>query len=341
MKAKPYQVSALAKQIQHEFKAALVFGTDPGIAREISEKIAGLIVPNIHDPLTVVSITHQKIKEFSGILTDEANAPSLLGGRKLIWVKEAEQTMIDAVEDYINRIQTDAFLLISAGNLSKSAALRQFCETHKSILTIACYPDEAKDVALFIREILAEQGIRVQPNALSMMVERLSENRLTTRRELEKLICYLGNKKEVDDSDVLAVITDTQNASTDKFCCAVATGNREVADKEYKLMLENGENPVSIIRILSLYFNKLLEASDVQQQAGTEAAIKKIMKPAQFRFEHLFRQQVQIWKKTHILKVLGLLIEAEKQVKQTGFPADLILDRVIIQISSVSRRLKM
>ena len=40
------------------------------------------------------------------------------------------------------------------------------------------------------------------------------------------------------------------NASTDIFCCAVATGDRDVAEKEYHLMLENGENPVSIIRIL-------------------------------------------------------------------------------------------
>ena len=341
MKAKPYQVTALANQIQHEFKAALVFGTDLGITREISEKIAGLIVPNMHDPLCVISVTNQKIKEFSGILADEANASSLLGGRKLIWIKEADQTVINAVEDYIERLRTDAFLLISAGNLAKNSSLRQFCETHKSILTIACYPDEAKDVALFIRDTLAEQGIQVQPDAMPMMVERLSENRMTTRRELEKLICFLGQKKTVDVSDVQAVITDTQNASTDKFCCAVAIGNREEADKEYKLMLENGENPVSIIRILSMYFNKLLVASDVKKEQGADAAVKKIMKPAQFRFENLFRQQVQMWKKSHILKVLDLLISAEKQVKQTGFPADLILDRVIIQISSVSRRLKM
>jgi len=341
VKARPYQVPALVRQIQHEFRSALVFGSDLGLVREVSEKIGGFIVPDIHDPLCVISITNQKIKEFPGVLADEANAVSLLGGRKLIWIKEADQIIIDAVEDYINRVQTDAFLIISAGNLSKSSALRQFCETHKDILTIACYPEEAKDVAFFIKDVLAEQGMQVRPDAMPLMVERLSENRLITRRELEKLICFLGDKKTVEVSDVLAIITDTQNASTDMFCCAVATGDRETADKEYKLMLENGENPVSIIRILSIYFNKLLIANDVKKEQGLEAAIKKIMKPAQFRFKSSFSQQIQIWKKSHIFKVLNLLIEAEKQVKQTGFPADLILDRVIIQISSVSRRLKM
>ena len=201
-------------------------------------------------------------------------------------------------------------------------------------MTIACYPEEAKDVAAFIRETLGAQEIQISSAALPLMVERLSENRLATKRELDKLICYLGDKKTVDISDVQAVITDTQNSSVDTFCCAVATGQREVAEKEYRLMLENGEDPVSIIRILSLYFNKLLDASETMERMGMAVALKKIMKPAQFRLESSFQKQIQIWKKSFILKVLSLLIEAEKQAKSTGLPAELMLDRVILQITT-------
>jgi DNA polymerase-3 subunit delta len=230
---------------------------------------------------------------------------------------------------------------MSAGNLTKSSALRLFCETHPKILAIACYQEEAKDVAAFIRETLGSKGVQVSTSAMPMMVERLSENRLATRSELDKLICYLGDKKTVDVTDVQAIITDTQNSSVDTFCCAVATGQREVAEKEYHLMIENGENPVSIIRILYLYFNKLLDAAEAFETAGMAAAVKKIMKPAQFRLESSFQKQIQIWKKSFIFKVLSLLIDAERQAKSTGLPADLILDRVILQIAGVAQRYKM
>jgi len=143
-----------------------------------------------------------------------------------------------------------------------------------------------------------------------------------------------------DPADVKAIITDVQNSSVDTFCCAVATGQQQVAEKEYHLMLENGENPVSIIRILYLYFNKLLDAAEEFSKAGMVGALKKIMKPAQFRLESVFQKQIQIWKKSNILKVLNLLIEAETQAKTTGLPAELLLDRVVMQITGAAKRQK-
>ena len=108
-----------------------------------------------------------------------------------------------------------------------------------------------------------ENGYKVNSDALSVLAERLNENRLETRQELEKLMTYLGNNKQVTLKDVLEVVTDTQNSSSDLFCMAVAGGDRERADKEYHLLLENGENPVSIVRILFIYFNKLLDGISV------------------------------------------------------------------------------
>ena len=340
MKAKPIQINALIPQIKKDFKGACFFGPDFGMVQELSEKTAKIIVPNLQDEFSVIKLTPSKLKEIPTILIDEGNAPSFLGGRKLIWLKEADNNMLSAVENYFEQIKTDSFLLITAGNLTKNSALRQFCETHSSILTVACYTEEAKDVAVFIREVLAEKGIQISSTALPLLVERLGENRMATRRELDKLLCYLGDKKVVDLNDVFNIITDTQNASMDVFCHAVATGDMKKAEKEYHLMLENGENPVGIIRILYNYFNKLLDAADTMEKSGLEAAVKKIMKPAQFRLESSFQKQIKIWKKTFVLKVLSLLIDSERQVKSTGLPSELILNRIVIQITNVARKSK-
>lgn len=339
MKAKPYQVSALSPQIKKIFKGALIFGPDFGVVQEVSEQVASQIVSDLKDTFCVIKITPQQIKETPSLLLDEGNGVSLMGGRKLIWVKDADNSIAEAVSSFLSYCQTDAFLLLSAGNLPKNAALRTFCEANQSFLSIACYADEAKDVAVFIRDILSASGIQAQLDAMALLVERLSENRLMTRRELDKLITYLGERKSVSTSDVCAVITDTVSASTDSFCCAVGEGNQKAADKEYHLMLANGENPVGIIRILSNYFNKLLEASEViSKGGGVDMAVKKILKPAQFRLEAGMRRQIQIWKKEYVLKVLFLLLEAEMQAKSTGLPAELILDRVIMQITGVAKR---
>ena len=338
MKAKPYQVSSLVPQIQNGFKGALIFGPDFGVVQELSEKIASFITPNLSNSFTVVKLTPQKIKEIPSILLDEGNAPGLFGGRKVLWLKNADNNVLDAVEDYLDHIQNDTFLLISADNLTKNSSLRVFCESNPQVLCVACYADTEKEVSEYIRETLAEQGIRISNSAMPLLVERLGENRIATKKELEKLVTYLGEKKTVDETDVITVVTDTQNSSVDLFCLSVATGDQKGAEREYHLMLANGENPVSIIRILYLYFNKLFDAVSVTETQGIEAGLKKIMKPAQFRMEASFRKQLSIWKKSFVLKVLNLLLDAERKAKSTGFPAEIILGRIILQITQVAQR---
>ena len=51
-----------------------------------------------------------------------------MGERRFIWLKEASATHANIMADFVQKRQTDAFLLMSADNLSKSAALRSLFE---------------------------------------------------------------------------------------------------------------------------------------------------------------------------------------------------------------------
>ena len=340
MKARSYQVNSLTSQIQNDFKGALIFGPDLGVAQEVSEKVASFIVPDIKDEFRVSKITHSKIKEINSILLDEGNAPALFGGRKLVWLKDGDNTVQEAIQNYFERIKTDSFLLITAGNLTKNSVLRSFCEEHPDILAIACYADNVRDTTSFIREILNTYQVQVSPQALSLLVERLGENRGVTKKEIEKLITYIGDNTKIEIEDVRAVITDTQDSSTESFCRAVAMGDQEMVEKSYRLLLENEENPVGIVRILLIYFNKLLLAAHSMEKNGIDAALKKIMRPTQFELKGSFENQLRIWKKPFVLKVLDLLLDTEKQIKSTGFPAEVVLGRALLQIANVARRYK-
>ena len=327
MKAKAYQIDALKPQIQGRFKGALIFGPDFGVVQETAAKIAGLIVSDMQDSFAVCRVMPAQLRETPSLLLDEGNSVMLMGGRRLIWLRDADNHAAEAVTSFVEHVQTDSFLLITADNLTKSSALRVFCETCPDILTVACYADEAKDVAVFIRETLSSAGFSVDPKAMPMLVERLNENRLATRRELEKLMVYLGDQKTVTAADVAAVVTDTANTKT--------------ADHAAALLLSNGENPVVLVRILTNHFNNLLIAADIMAQGGTlDTAVKKILKPAQFRLEETMRRQVMMWKKEYIFKVLELLLGTERQTKSTGLPPELILARTVTQITARAARLR-
>lgn len=336
MKAKPYQINALTKEIKTSFLGALIYGSDFGVVDDTAQTIAKLITPDLKDEFAVVKLTPAKIKENRLLAIDEANMPSLMGGRRLIWIKEADTACSEIIEKATELIKTDAFILITTDALPKNNALRVAGENHPKFLTIACYQDEEKDIVNTIQNFLRENGYSASNNALVLLRERLTENRLTTKRELEKLITYMGDIKQIEADDVLAVSTVSLSSSFDDLCLAVASGNQKAVQENYDLLLSAGESPVAIVRILMGYFNRLLMGvTAVAKGESPDLAVKKVLRAAQFKMEPAVKTQLRIWKKDWIIKALLLLSDTEKQTKTSGMPPELMLARALILLTSV------
>ncbi len=340
MKAKPAQIDALQKQICSTFKAALIHGADFGIVEDCAQRIIKMIVPQ-KDDFSLIKLNKAQLKENPARLLDEGNMASFLGGRKLIWLKEVDNSVLESVENYLKYIQTDTFLLLTGDALQKSSSLRGVAESAPDVLEIACYNDDAKDSRLLISSYLSERGYLVGGDVLNLLSERLIENRIVTQSELEKLITYLGNKKQISVSDVDAVIPKTEMATFDELCHAVALGKQEEADKICRNLLANGETVVSIIRILIMHFNKILLAVDLFESGiSKEDVLKKVLRANQFKQKDIMASQIYLWKKPFLAKVLQLLLETEKQSKTTELPAELMLERAITAIAGIPKKIR-
>lgn len=339
MKAKPFQIDALKTQIQKQFKGALIFGLDLSVVEDCAKQIIPMIVPQ-KDDFSLIKIHKNQLKETPSLLLDEGNAISLLGTRKLIWLKETDNSSFSQIEDYFNHLKSDTFLLMTAENLVKTSALKIFCENAPDILTIACYQDEEKDIRFLIQTVLKENKITADENIITLLYNRLPENRQTIKNELEKLVTYLGTQTTVNEADVQAIIPDITTATTDILSFAVASGQQQKADTALKILLTNGENPVAITRILMAHFNKLLWGVDLlAHRKGSEEICRKILRANQFRLKEEIMRQVCCWPKEDLLKVLKLLSETEKQIKSTGFPPELVIERTVTMITGRGKKL--
>ncbi len=340
MKAKPAQIESLKKQICSVFKMALVHGSDFGVVEDCAQRIIRMVIPDKNE-FSLIKLTKSHLKEAPTRLLDEGNMSSFLGGRKLIWLKDADNTLTESIESYLNFIQTDTFLLITADALQKSSALRSLAENASDALELACYSDDEKDTRLLISSYLREQGYTPDSDAMDFLVDSLVENRIITLSELNKLITYLGNKKQISLTDVQAVIPKTEAASFDELCQAVSLGKQQLADKICRNLLVNGETPVSIVRILMGHFNKLLLGIDMLENGvSKEDILKKVLRANQFKQKDIMMSQIYLWKKTYVLKVLQLLLETEKQTKTSELPAELMLERTVTAITGIPKKIK-
>lgn len=340
MKAKPIQINALQKQINEQYHAALLFGPDFSVISDCAQQIIHFILPKTDD-FSLIKVFKSQLKENPSLLLDEANTVSLWSNRKLIWLKDADNNQTNIIESYLENIKTNTFLLITADNLLKNSALRILCENHADVLAVACYEDNESDTRFFINDIIKSKNYSCSTEVLDILTSRLNKNRLTTKNELEKLITYMGDTQEIKISDVEKIIPDLKNTTFDSLCFYVANGNQTMADKSTKILLEDHEEPVTILRTLMQHFNKLLLGCDLfSKQTEVDTIYKKILRANQYMYKEILLSQIRLWNKELLLRTLLLLNETEEQLKSTGTPPEVVLHRTITVISDLARKLK-
>src|SRR5262249_17972312 len=158
----------------------LIHGRDRGVVRERAQGLAVKATANPDDPFDAALLTDSDIDGDPARLENELSAISMMGGRRLIRLRfSTEKSALDkAVAESAKahaegQFNPEALFLIEAGALGRDSALRKAVEQAKAGIAIACYEDEAVDIAKMVREGLAKDGVSLNTEALDLFVSRL------------------------------------------------------------------------------------------------------------------------------------------------------------------------
>jgi DNA polymerase-3 subunit delta len=202
---------------------ALVYGPDAGLVQERAEKLLKTVTPDLTDPFNTVDLSETVLLNDPARLADEAAAMSMMGGRRTVRVRGAGNDLADILEGFLEDPKGDALVVIEAGDLAKTSALRKLFDDNKSAAAIQCYPDSVRDLADVVRDALRAEGLAIAPDALEDAVSRLGSDRGVTRREIEKLLLYMHGQKQVTLEDVRAVMGDEAEARSESACDAAGS----------------------------------------------------------------------------------------------------------------------
>lgn len=318
--------------------AALVYGPDAGLVTERAEKLAKQVVADLTDPFNVADFNETALLADPARLADEAAAISMMGGRRVVRVRAATNASADIFETFLSDIKGDALVVVEAGDLAKSAALRKIFEGEAKAAAIACYPDSVRDLADVVRDGLRAEGLSITPDALEDAVSRLGSDRGVTRRELEKLALYAKGQDRVTIDDVRAVMGDEAEARSESACDAAGTGDFARLDRELERLWVADVAPAQIIRSAMGHFQKLLLVRESTQRGEPmEMALKKLRPPLHFSRAASFKAQAQRWNPDRLGEALDMLLDAEAMTRTTGVPAEAVTGRTLMNIAAMAR----
>lgn len=317
---------------------ALVYGPDAGLVQERTEKLLKTVTPDLTDPFNAADLGEAALLADPARLADEAAAISMMGGRRTVRVRGGGNDLADIVENLIDDPKGDALVVIEAGDLPKTSALRKLFDAHKSAAAIQCYPDSVRDLADVVRDALRAEGLSIAPDALEDAVSRLGSDRGVTRREIEKLLLYMHGQKQVTLEDVRAVMGDEAEARSESACDAAGSGDLARLDRELERLWVSDTQPAQVIRSAMGHFQKLLQARESAARGESlDMVMKRLRPPVHFSRANAFKAQAQRWNSDRLGEALDLLLEAEALTRTTGVPAEAVTGRTLMNIAAMAR----
>jgi DNA polymerase-3 subunit delta len=306
------------------FRAVLLHGDDAGLVRERAEALVRAVLGGaMDDPFRLAELNRDEAAK-AGALAGEAAALAMTGGRRVVRLREATDAHATPLKDAL-ATPGEALIVLEGGELTTRSKLRLMAEAAPEVGVIACYRERGDELAATIGRMLREEGVQADPAALSWLATRLGEDRMQTRREVEKLALYVGAGGRVDEDAALACGGEGAASDLDEALMAATAGEAARADRALTAAFAEGANPVAVLRAALRHVQRLHEAA----VAGGDIGV--LRPPVFFRHKPAFERAVRLWSPAALEAAGAALLEAEKRTKTTAFrDADTTLARAAL-----------
>jgi DNA polymerase-3 subunit delta len=297
------------------------------------------VVDGISDPFRVADLEADALASDPARLADETAAISMLGGRRVVRVRGAGNSLAQLFEGFLDHPKGDALVIVEAGDLSKSAELRKLFENADNAAAIACYPDSARDLYEVVRSALRTDGLSIAPDALEYAVSRLGSDRGVTRREIEKLALYCHGSKSAALEDVRAILGDEAEARAEEAIDAAGVGDVARLDLALERLWSAGVSAIAVLRQSMSHFQRvLLVVAQSGRGESVDSAMKKLRPAVHFTRQTAFKNQAQRWSESALGDVLDQLLNAEALCKTTAVPNEPVCSRALFNVAALAKR---
>lgn len=304
-------------------RVVVLHGDDPGLIRERCEALVRTVTEG--DALRLVEAGREMLRAPNALANEAASSP-LTGGRVLVRLRDAAdgKPVVEAARAALAG-PGPGLVVIEAPELRTSAALFKAVEASPSGAVIACYRERGAELTGSIGRILQELGVAPEPAATEWLAQRLGEDRMLLRRELEKLALFVGPGGRVTPEAAVACVAEGSALDLEEALMAAMTGDVATADKALDTAFGEGANPVQVVRAALRHVQRLHLASlAVAAGAAPAGALETLRPPVFFRHKPMMERALRLWRPAALEAAGQALLEAERRTKTTGLPAPTI-----------------
>lgn len=341
MNYKAAQLENFCSNPSPAIKCVILFGTNEGEIAVLQKKCAEAVCGSTDDAFRYSALEVENISKDGGEVYAEYHAQSLMGGRRAVVVKNADNNLAQLLKKMIPETASDNLLILSSSSLNTKSSLITWAKDREDVIIVGCYEERAGDIAQEASRMLKEKGLIADVPTIQFLCTRLSPDRKLNQSEIDKLEMYLGERKNVTIEDIKQAVSDVAGANYDDLCYNIANGDTKQACATFDRLIKEGEQAATLVRQIEYHFSKLLGCQAIIENGkSVDEALKSLRPPLIFYRKNDFIKQLKIWDREHLLAALNLLYDCERDCKTTGIPNIQSASYAIMRLSAGVKKFK-
>lgn len=211
-------------------------------------------------------------------LSDELQGHTLFSPRKVLLIEQTDKlpkALSKSLEEYFKKPTPSLFLILSATSISHATNLYKHAEKIGVVLE---FPEEKqaekeRNLVDWLQVRLGQANKSIDQITSHQLVKAVGADAALLNMEIEKLICYVGERKQITIQDVNKLCSGTNQESIWQLGDALFRRDAPAALRISKALQEEGLAFLALLRQIRNQFQTDFQICSLLSEGGTPEAI--------------------------------------------------------------------
>lgn len=276
--------------------------------------------------------------EIQAVLT-ELNTLPFLSERQIVLLQSADKLKAEDKEKlsaYFEHPNRKMTLVLSAESLPANTKFYKKAEKAGIVLDIRATQDSQANrqyVVQWIHQKIQGAGKTIASEAVAFLLQQLGEDRALLDQELEKLICYTGEKPVISVEDIEAVCLKMERENIWKLGEAIFSRNAPLALRIVRSLLEGGAELIPLIRNIRSQVQREYQICSIIHGGGSPAQVTEAFPYMKGMILKKHLQMAETFGIARCKRALIMADETEVDAKNANIHPDLLAERLVLRMT--------
>ena len=308
----------------------LFYGENYGLKKEFKENIK-----NLNKSKEILNFFQDEIIKNKNILINEISNKSLFNEKKIIFINEVNDKIIDILDEIAESVQDEKIFLF-ADVLDKKSKLRGYFEKTKTGGIAACYQDnEITFRKIIMKKLSRYKGLSTE--IINLVIQNTGLDRSKLNNEIDKIeSCFIDKQIDLEKIDLL--LNTKTNEDFNLLKDAALNGNKINTNRLLSDTIFEKEDNIYYLNLINQRINKLNEIESLKNgNSNFENLVSNLKPPIFWKDKPILIEQSKKWNKSKIQIALKKTYDAELEIKSnSSIDKNLLIKNLIIDLCTTA-----